>query len=39
MYLLARSYEAAGDTENAGVWMDKVKTNYPNIDTTGNSEE
>lgn len=39
MYLLARSYDAAGDTENAGVWMDKVTTNYPNIDTSGNSEE
>ena len=39
MYLLARSYDAAGDAENAGIWMDKVTTNYPNIDTSGSSEE
>lgn len=37
MYLLARAYEASGDTENANQWKTKVEENYPNVDTSGDS--
>lgn len=39
MYLLARAYEASGDTENAEQWKTKVEESYPNVDTSGGSTE
>ena len=35
MWLLAQSYSASGDTENANTWTERVQTEYPNIDTSG----
>nr|WP_303182961.1 tetratricopeptide repeat protein [Lachnoclostridium phocaeense] len=34
MWLLAQSYSASGDTENANTWTERVQTEYPNIDTS-----
>lgn len=31
MLLLARAYEASGDSENANIWMEKVKSTFPNL--------
>lgn len=40
MYLLSQAYDASGDADNAKVWLDKVKKNYPNaIDTEESSED
>lgn len=38
MWLLAQAYAASGDTQNADTWTQKVKTSYPNIDTSGTAE-
>lgn len=38
MLLLARSYEAAGDSDNAKVWKEKVEKQFPNLDTSGDSD-
>ena len=35
MWLLAQAYSASGDTENANTWTERVQTEYPNIDTSG----
>lgn len=39
MWLLAQAYEASGDTENANTWKQKVEENYPDIDTSGQTED
>lgn len=39
MWLLAQTYEASGDTENANTWKQKVEENYPDIDTSGQTED
>ena len=39
MWLLAQAYEASGDTENANNWKQKVEENYPDIDTSGQTED
>ena len=38
MWLLAQSYSASGDTENANTWTERVQTEYPNIDTSGGGD-
>ena len=38
MCLLAQSYSASGDTENANTWTERVQTEYPNIDTSGGGD-
>lgn len=38
MWLLAQAYEASGDTENAKSWKQKVEEKYPDIDTSGQTE-
>ena len=38
MWLLAQSYSASGDTENANTWTERVQTEYPNIDTSGDGD-
>ena len=38
MWLLAQSYSAFGDTENANTWTERVQTEYPNIDTSGGGD-
>ncbi len=37
MWLLAQAYSASGDTENGSAWTERVQTEYPNIDTSGDS--
>ena len=39
MWLLARSYEASGDTQNAASWTERVQTEYPDIDTTADPQQ
>lgn len=39
MWLLAQAYETSGDTENANTWKQKVEENYPDIDTSGQTED
>ncbi len=39
MWLLAQAYEASGDTENAKNWKQKVEEKYPDIDTSGQTED
>lgn len=39
MWLLAQAYEASGDTENANTWKQKVEESYPDIDTSGQTED
>ena len=39
MWLLAQAYEASGDTENANTWKQKLEENYPDIDTSGQTED
>lgn len=39
MWLLSQAYEASGDTENANTWKQKVEENYPDIDTSGQTED
>lgn len=39
MWLLAQAYEASGDTENGNTWKKKVEEKYPNIDTSGQTED
>lgn len=39
MWLLAQAYEASGDTENADTWKKKVEEQYPDIDTSGQTED
>lgn len=39
MWLLARSYRESGDTKNAEKWTDKVKKDYPDIDTSAKKNE
>lgn len=39
MWLLAQAYEASGDTENANTRKQKVEENYPDIDTSGQTED
>lgn len=39
MWLLTQAYEASGDTENANTWKQKVEENYPDIDTSGQTED
>lgn len=39
MFLLARAYEASGDSESAKQWKDKVEKDYPNVDTKVTEED
>lgn len=38
MWLLAQSYAATGDTQNAQTWTQKVQSAYPDIDTSGGAD-
>ncbi len=39
MYLLAKCYDASGDTENARVWLEKVAKKYPALIEADEKEE